>query len=422
MGGNDVVMGSAAMPAEAERLCLPLFRPIAALAARLLAAIALLVHLVAAQAAVARAEPQPGEFVGKAPRAVLMDADTGAILYQKSADELAPPASMSKLMTLAMLFKVIKSGQLKTTDEFLVSVNAWRKGGAPSGTSAMMIPVNTRAKLSELIQGIIVQSGNDACIAVAEGIAGNESNFAKLMEEEARRIGLKKSTFRNPTGLYHPEHLMTARELALLARHIIKEYPEHYPVFGQKEFHYRSHKFFNRNPLLFLNLGADGMKTGFVKEAGYGLVGSAVQDGRRLVLVLMGLSTDQDRKVEAQRMIEWGFKNLTQSKLFDSGEVIGQARVWGGDRMYVPLVAKGELSIVLPKLPANPKLKAEIIYKYPLKAPIAKGDAVATLRVTSTSNAQNEVPLYAAEAVAKAGVMRRGLDTLVHLALRWVTL
>ena len=370
----------------------------------------------------ARAEPQPGEFVGRAPRAVLMDADTGAILYQKNADEAAPPASMSKLMTLAMLFKVLKSGQLKPSDEFLVSVNAWRKGGAPSGTSAMMIPVNTRARLDELIQGIIVQSGNDACIAVAEGIAGNETNFAKLMEEEGRRIGLNKSTFRNPTGLHHPEHLMSARDLAVLARHIIREYPDHYRVFGQKEFQYRRHKFINRNPLLFLNVGADGMKTGFVKEAGYGLVGSAVQDGRRLVLVIMGLHTSDERKVEAQRLIEWGFKNLTQSKLFDAGEVIGSARVWGGDRMYVPLVANGELTIVLPKLPTNPRLKAEIIYKYPLKAPIEKGEVVASLRVTSASNAQNEVPLMAAEPVAKAGIWRRGFDTLVHLALRWVKL
>ena len=217
---------------------------------------------------------QSGDYQSRAKYAVLMDAATGAILYQKNADELVPPASLSKLMTLAVLFRTLKSGKLSATDEFVMSVNAWRKGGAPSKTSAMMVPVSTKVKLSELIQGIIVQSGNDACISVAEGIAGSEDNFAKLMTEEARRIGLKKSTFGNATGLPNPAQLMSARELGQLARFLIREYPEHYPVFGQKEFPYRHHKFINRNPLLFLSIGADGMKTGFIKEAGYGLVGS----------------------------------------------------------------------------------------------------------------------------------------------------
>ena len=248
-------------------------------------------------------------------------------------------------MTLAVLFRTLKGGKLSTTDEFVMSVNAWRKGGAPSKTSAMMVPVNTKVKLSELIQGIIVQSGNDACISVAEGIAGSEDNFAKLMTEEARRIGLKKSTFGNATGLPNPAQLMSARELGRLARFLIREYPEHYPVFGQKEFPYRHHKFINRNPLLFLGIGADGMKTGFIKEAGYGLVGSAVQDGRRLIVVIMGLNTAEERKAESLRILEWGFKSFTEFKLFDEGEVVGQARVWGGDRMYVPLTGKGELRV-----------------------------------------------------------------------------
>ena len=365
---------------------------------------------------------QSGDYQSRAKYAVLMDAATGAILYQKNADELVPPASLSKLMTLAVLFRTLKSGKLTASDEFVMSVNAWRKGGAPSKTSAMMVPVNTKVKLSELIQGIIVQSGNDACISVAEGIAGSEDNFAKLMTEEGRRIGLKKSTFGNATGLPNPAQLMSARELGQLARFLVREYPEHYPVFGQKEFPYRHHKFINRNPLLFLSIGADGMKTGFIKEAGYGLVGSAVQDGRRLIVVIMGLNTAEERKAESLRILEWGFKSFTEFKLFDEGEVVGQARVWGGDRMYVPLTGKGELRVILPKLPVNPKLKAEIVYKYPLKAPIQKGDEAATLRVISQSNAQNDVPLYAAEDVTAGGVMRRGLDTIVHLAFRWITL
>jgi D-alanyl-D-alanine carboxypeptidase (penicillin-binding protein 5/6) len=371
-------------------------------------------------AAAQSAQSAQAEITTKAKQAILMDADSGAILFQHKADDLAPPASMSKLMTLAVLFKALKSGQVKFEDEFLMSVNAWRRGGAPSGTSAMLVPVNTRERLDQLLQGIIVQSGNDAAIAVAEGLAGSEDGFAKMMTEEARRIGLKKSTFRNATGLYDPEHLMTARELAILARHLIKTYPEYYPGFAQREFQYRKHKPFpNRNPLLSAGLGIDGMKTGHLKEAGYGIVASAKQDNRRLILVINGLERADDRKNEAIRLLEWGFKSFGEFKLFESGEVVGQARVWGGSRMYVPLTGNGDVSVILPRFPANQKLKAEIVYKGPLKTPIRKGDAIATLRVTSSTQAVNEVPLYAAEDVEGAGVMRRGLDSLVHMAFRW---
>ncbi len=365
---------------------------------------------------------QNAEFTPKAKQAILMDAASGAVLYQFHADELVPPASMSKLMTLAVLFKSIKGGQLGLSDEFLVSEQAWRRGGAPSGTSAMMVPVNTKARLDELIQGIIIQSGNDACIAVAEGMAGTEDAFARIMEAEARKLGLKKSTFRNATGLYHPEHLMTARELAILARHLITEYPDQYRIFSQKEFPYRKHKFVNRNPLLFLSLNVDGLKTGYIKESGYGLVASALQDGRRLIVVVGGLATAADRKDEAQKLLEWGFKSFTEFKLFDAAETVGQARVWGGERMYVSLVGQGDVAVILPRFPANQKLRAEIIYSGPLKAPLKKGDQVAKLRVTSSSSAVNEVPLFASEDVAVAGMMRRGIDSLVHMAFKWVPL
>ena len=361
-------------------------------------------------------------FTTKAERAILMDAGTGAILFQYKADDLAPPASMSKLMTLAVLFKAIKDGKIKTSDEFIMSVNAWRKGGAPSGTSAMMVPVNTKARVDELIQGIAVQSGNDACIAIAEGIGGSEAGFAKLMTEEARRIGLQKSTFANATGLYDAKHLMTARELALLARYLITEYPEQYAVFGQKEFLYRKHKFYNRNPLLFLGIGADGLKTGHIQEAGFGLVASAVQDGKRLIVVAAGLDTADHRKDEAVKLLDWGFKSFSQVKIFDDGEVVGQARVWGGQQMYVPLAGQGEITMSLPKYPANQRLSAEIVYKAPLKPPVKKGAQVAVLRVTSTSSAATEIPLYATQDVEAAGIVRKGLDSLVLMALRRLAL
>ena len=361
-------------------------------------------------------------FTTKAPRAILMDAATGAVLFQVKADDLAPPASMSKLMTLAVLFKAMKEGKIKPADEFVMSVNAWRKGGAPSGTSAMMVPVNTKARVEELIQGIAVQSGNDAAMCIAEGISGTEANFAKVMTEEARRIGMKKSTFTNATGLADPNHLMTARELAILGRYIITEYPDQYPVFAQKEYNYRTHKFYNRNPLLALGIGADGLKTGHTAEAGFGLVGSAVQDGKRLIVVIMGMDNENHRRDEAQRLLEWGFKSFATVKVYDDGEVIGQARVWGGQRWYVPLAAKGEITLSLPKNPPNQRLSAEIVYKAPLKPPVKKGDQVALLRITSTSSAQTEVPLFATEDVEKGGIVRQGIDSLVLMALRRLAL
>ena len=363
-----------------------------------------------------------GSFSTRAPRAILMDAATGSVLFQVKADEMAAPASLSKLMTLAVLFKAIKAGQIHPADEFVMSVNAWRKGGAPSGTSAMMVPVNTKARVDELIQGIAVQSGNDAAMCVAEGISGNEANFAKVMTEEARRIGMTKSTFANATGLSDPSHLMTARDLGILARYIITEYPDQYAVFAQKEFNYRSHKFFNRNPLLALSVGADGMKTGHTAEAGFGLVGSAVQDGKRLIVVVMGLDNENHRRDEAVKLLEWGFKAFNTVKVFNDGEIIGQARVWGGQRMYVPLAAKGDITLSLPKLPASQRLSAEIVYKAPLKPPVKKGDAVAMLRISSTSSAQSEVPLFATEDVEKGGIIRQGLDSLVLMALRRLAL
>jgi len=370
----------------------------------------------------ALAAPEQQAFTTKAQRAILMVAATGAVLFAYKADELAPSASMSKLMTLAVLFRELKSGKVKGSDEFLMSVNAWRNGGAPSGTSAMMVPVNTKISVDELIKGIAIQSGNDACIAVAEALGGSEAGFAKMMTEEARRIGLPKSTFVNATGLQNENHLMTARELALLGRYIINEFPEYYAIFGQKEFQYRNHKFFNRNPLLFLSIGADGMKTGHTKEAGFGLVGSAVREGKRLIVVVAGLENADLRKSEAVKLLEWGFNSFSTVKVFDEGEVVGQARVWGGQRMYVPLAGKEDITITLPKYPASQRLSAEIVYKAPLKPPVKKGDQVATLKITSTSSAATEVPLFAQDDVERAGILRRGIDTLVLMALRRLAL
>jgi D-alanyl-D-alanine carboxypeptidase (penicillin-binding protein 5/6) len=240
------------------------------------------------------------------------------------------------------------------------------------------------------------------------------------MNEEARKLGLRNSTFKNATGLYEPGHLMTARELATLARHIIREYPDFYKIFGQREFNYRKHRFINRNPLLTLDMGVDGLKTGFVKEAGYGMVASAKQGDRRLIAVVNGLASGDERRDEARRLLEWGFRSFAEFRLFEEGEVVGSARVWGGSQFYLPLTGDGGVNVLLPRSATNQRLRAEIIYMSPLKPPIKKGDAVARLRVTNSANTVNEVTLVAAEDVAPAGVMRRGLDTLAYLAFRWI--
>jgi serine-type D-Ala-D-Ala carboxypeptidase (penicillin-binding protein 5/6) len=385
------------------------------------AMIAAIVGLAVAFAASVTAAPTDNTiFATRAKSAVLMDGDTGAILYQHNADEMQPPASVTKLLTLEIAFQAIKDGRLKLDDDCVMSVHAWRTGGAPSRTSSMFVPVNKTAKVEELIRGMIIQSANDAAIAIAECMAGSEENFAKRMNVEAKKIGLPRSVFKNPTGLFDPDHVMSAREIAKLAYYIIKTHPEFYHYFAEKEFDYSKYKFRNRNPLLSTDIGADGLKTGQLKESGFHLVGSAVQNGKRLIAVVMGLTNPEQGGAEAQRLLDFGFKGFAPFKLFDDGETVGRARVWGGQSFYVPLTGKGPIMVILPRVPVNPKLRAEITYTGPLKPPIKKGDRVATLRVTSPSNTVNEVPLYAAEDVEPSGIVRRGLDSLAYLALGWV--
>ena len=360
-----------------------------------------------------------GEFTTKAKWAVLMDADTNSVLFEKNADELMPPASMSKLMTLAVIFRALKAGELSLDSEFSNSVYAWRTGGAPSGSSAMFVPLKESVTLGQLLQGITVQSGNDACIIVAEGMSGSEEAFSDVMTEYAQKIGLKDSTFRNSTGLPHPDHLMTARDLGKLALYVIKESPEYYHYFSQKEYRYRKHIFYNRNPLIYAGIGVDGLKTGYIKASGYGLVASAKQRGQRLVVVVNGLKSKKERSKEGKRLLQWGFRSFKQWKLFDAGATIGDALVWGGNKRYVDLTGKGAVSILLPRT-TNRKIKASIVYEGPLKPPIKKGDQVAYLRVTAPNAAVNEIPLYAAEDIEEGPIWMKGLESLLHLAFGWV--
>lgn len=360
------------------------------------------------------------EIATKAQQAVLMDAESGAVLYHRNGNDLMYPASMSKLMLLAVVFKALNKGEVKEDQPFLMTESATRRGGAQAGASSMQVPPGTRVPLEELIKGIVVQSGNDAAICVAENMSGSEANFAKRMTDEARAIGLKKSVFRNATGLFQPEHQMTARELALLARHLIRTYPAQYPLFAMRDYTWRKTRFVNRNPLLGLVPGADGLKTGHIKEAGFGLVGSAVQDGRRLIVVVNGLATQEERRDEARKLLEWGFKNFTEARIFQADDEIGRLRVWGGDRMSVPVKGPGDVTLLLPRTSGTQKLSGRIYYTGPLKPPVRKGDQIATLRVSSAQDASLEVPLHAAEDVGQGPLWWRGLDSLLHLATRWV--
>jgi D-alanyl-D-alanine carboxypeptidase (penicillin-binding protein 5/6) len=366
----------------------------------------------------ARAQFEPN-FQLSSPYAILIDHESGTVLYEKDADRPVPPASLAKLMTMEVVFNEIKSGSLKLSEELVVSVNAWRKGGAPSGGSTMFAAVHSRVPVLDLIQGVIVHSGNDACIVFAEAIAGNEDLFARMMNERAREIGLESAEFRNATGLHDPDQLISVRDLAKLATHLIRTYPDFYKYYGQQDFTWNKIRQQNRNPLLAMNLGADGLKTGFIKESGYGLVGSAVQGGQRLIVVVNGAETDKERANDARRLLEWGFRNFESRLIFRSGAQVAEARVFGGDRRYVPLVGKGEIRLLSPRSGGD-KFVARVYYTGPLMAPVVKGTDVARLRILRDGRTALEVPLYAAEDVGEGSLWQRALDSTTEATGGWV--
>jgi D-alanyl-D-alanine carboxypeptidase (penicillin-binding protein 5/6) len=364
---------------------------------------------------VSGSKPSDG-YQTAAPHAILIEAESGTVLFEKGADDLIPPASLSKLMTQEVVFNEIKQDRLKPTTEFRVSTNAWRRGGAPSHTSSMFIPINSKVAVDDLLHGAIIQSANDACIALAEGISGNESAFAELMTKRARELGLTKSTFGNSTGLPDPRQLMTARELAKLARHIIETYPDYYKYYSEREFTWNKIRQFNRNPLLAMNIGADGLKTGFIKEAGYGLVGSAVQNGLRLIVVVTGLRSEKERADDAKKMLEWGFHNFQSGLLFADGQEIAQAKVYGGAKGHVPLTAGKEVRLMVPR-GSRDKIIARVVYSGPVPAPVQQGQKIGMLKVWRGESVVLEVPLRAAESVDAGSMPRRAFDAATELVL-----
>jgi D-alanyl-D-alanine carboxypeptidase (penicillin-binding protein 5/6) len=363
----------------------------------------------------ASTKKEDGFQVG-APAAILLDADSDSILYDKNGDQLVAPASLAKLMTLEFLFNEIKQRRVKLDDEYMISENAWRKGGAPSHGSTMFAAIHSRVKVSDLIQGIIVDSANDACIAVAEALAGNEASFGQMLTQRAREIGLERSSFTNSTGYSDPNLRVTVREMAELARHIIQAYPDFYPYFSQRDFAWNNIHQQNRNPLLAMGIGADGLKTGDTSEAGFNLVGSAVQDNLRLIAVVTGAKSEKERADEAKKLLEFGFHDFQARVLFAEGQRVGDAKVFGGDRGYVPLVATGIVRVMVPRNNSQ-RLLARIVYTGPVPAPIAKGQPIGKLKVWRGENLALEVPLQAADDVGRGSMSQRAMDGATELMI-----
>lgn len=376
--------------------------PMAALAAVLLAA------------APGLAAPAAG-FETPAREAILMDAHTGAVLFEKEADAPMPPASMSKMMTLYMLFERIKEGKLKLTDTMTVSRNAWLKGGAKSGGSTMFLNPDDQVKVEDLIRGIVIQSGNDASVVVAEGISGTEEAFAEEMNRTAAKIGLRNSHFTNATGLPDPNHYMTARDIAVLSYRTIKDHPDSYHYYSEKEFVFNGIRQGNRNPLLYKTLGVDGLKTGHTEAAGFCLAASAKQGDRRLIAVLGGLGSMQQRSDESERILSWGFRQFDNYVLFKPNEEVTTAEVWLGEQETVPLVSSEGVTVTLPRS-ARQEMKVTVNYDAPVPAPIAAGDRLAVLTVTAPGVDAVELPLVAGAAVERLGPFGRLSVALTHMA------
>lgn len=375
---------------------------------------ALFGFLLLASPAIAQAE-----FDTKAKYAVLMDYESGTVIFQKDADGQLEPASMAKLMTLAVVFNEIRAGRVSLDDEFFVSEHAWRTGGAASGGSTMFAELNSRIRVEDLVRSVIIQSGNDAAIVLAEGIAGSEGTFAIMMNELAGQIGLDGSNFTNPTGLPDPDMYSSARDLGELGRYLIREFPEYYHYFSEPEMEWNGIKQANRNSLVEMGIGVDGLKTGHTEAAGYGSVTSTAQGDRRLVAVVHGLTSMRERTEEARKLLTWGARAFERFTPYADGQIVAYADIYGGAVPNVGLVGRGEIALYLPR-GSRQCLSATVNYSAPLLPPINQGDRIAELRVFCNDQLVQSAPLYAAESVGQGDLVRRATDALKQLALGWL--
>lgn len=359
------------------------------------------------------------DFDTSAPYALLVDADTGTVLFERDAEERTGPASMAKMMTAEIVFHEISKGNLSLEDECSISEYAWRTGGASSGGSTMFAELNSRISIENLIRGMLVQSGNDAAIALAECVAGTELAFSEMMNRRAQELGMDDSQFRNASGLPDPEQYVTMRDLVTLGRHIIQEHPDFYPIFSEPDFTWNGITQRNRLPLLNGGIGVDGLKTGHTEESGYGMVASAKSGEQRLILAINGLESARDREGEARKILEWGFRAFRSITAFEEGEIVGEARVYGGEQRSVPLRGRGPVRVLLPRSGAE-QMRSRIAYQGPIEAPVEAGAQVGHLQVWQDDRLIQETPLYTAEAVNRGPLHRRAFDALTELVFGWI--
>ena len=350
----------------------------------------------------------------QARNAILMDYDTGQYLYVKDHEKMVPPASMSKLMTVNMIFEKLKDGSLSLDDTFTVSERAWKLGGAASGGSTMFLKIGEKVRVEDILKGILIQSGNDACIVAAENLAGSEDDFAEMMNKRARELGLNNSSFANSTGLPHPDQKMSVEDLAKLARHIIKEFPEFYHIFSEKYYTHTNSTQGNRNPLLYSMPNADGLKTGHTEEAGFCLTASAKKGERRLIEVMTGMNSNKERSEEAERLMEWGFREFNNYNLLNKGQTIAEIPVVFGSEKQVRLVVPETVKRTLKKSQA-PKIKMTAVYDKPVKAPVAAGDKLGEVRIELDGQEMENLPLVADRNVEKLGFFGRIGQNLKYL-------
>lgn len=350
----------------------------------------------------------------QARQAIIVDANTGATLLEKNADELMTPSSMSKLMTVYMVFERLKEGSLQLSDQLPVSETAWKRNYKTDG-SLMFLPVHSMVRVDDLLRGVIIQSGNDACSVLAEGLAGSEEAFAERETKRAHELGLTRSTFKNASGWPVPGHQMTARDLSVLARHLINDFPEYYTIFSEKSFTFNNIKQDNRNPLIWQGIaGADGLKTGHTEDGGFGEVGSAIRNGRRIIVVLNGMASIKMRAEESERLIEWAFREFDDYKLLSAGDQVTDADVWLGTAKTVPAVVGSDLTITLPRT-ARHDMKVTASFDGPVPAPVVKGTKIGTVTISAPGIAPIQMPLLAGGDVERLGFFGR-----VSMALKRV--
>lgn len=375
--------------------------------------------LAALLAGTAAAQTPPATFDTKAKQILLVDAETGTVLFSRAENDPAPPASLAKLMTMEVVAEAIAKGEISAETVYDVSEHAWRTGGAPSGTSTMFAALKSRIRVADLLQGMAVQLANDACIILGEGMAGSETAFAEKMTTRARELGMPLATFRNATGLPDPQNQITMSELVTLIRHLHDAHPDLYKLYAQPEFEWNKILQRNKNPLIAANVGVDGLATGFAEGYGFSLAASMQRADRRVYLAMGGLATDKERTEESRKVLDWAMSAFEKRRIFADGEAIGEASIYGGAASHVALVAGGPVDVLLPV--DNPeRLTARVVYKWPLRAPVMAGAEVGVVRLWNGEKLLREVPVKTAVAVEQGTLASRALDALQELLFFWL--